>query len=317
MIETRTATESERQAWLAGWRDRLRSRYDVPARPAGWAARRIQGCVSRLEEAPETAVTAVTAMLTSSGDVAGILAVSAADVDGLPAAFISDVWVAPAHRRAGYGSAAVRLAEDWAARRRLRAVWLMTEPGELAQAGLSARYPVRSQQMIRELTGPGDLAAGLAGRAMTESEHAAWRAVVERGYAADVAGSGSMPAGQAAAAARASFDELLPGGLSTAGHSFLCLCADGEVVATNWVFHHHEPSLSWVYAVDVHEQHRGRGYGRAAMLLGERAALDAGDTHLGLNVFGHNAIAIGLYDAMGYQAYDQARSLDIAADGPG
>ena len=53
------------------------------------------------------------------------------------------------------------------------------------------------------------------------------------------------------------------------------------------------------------------------MLLGERAALDAGEQHLGLNVFGHNAVAIGLYDAMGYQAYDQARSLDIAVDGPG
>jgi ribosomal protein S18 acetylase RimI-like enzyme len=47
------------------------------------------------------------------------------------------------------------------------------------------------------------------------------------------------------------------------------------------------------------------------MILGEQATLAAGDTYLGLNVFGHNDVAIGLYESMGYRAYDHGRSIEL------
>ena len=47
------------------------------------------------------------------------------------------------------------------------------------------------------------------------------------------------------------------------------------------------------------------------MIIGERATLEAGDTHLALNVFGQNHVAISLYTAMGYRAYDAGRSVDL------
>ena len=47
------------------------------------------------------------------------------------------------------------------------------------------------------------------------------------------------------------------------------------------------------------------------MIIGERATLEAGDTHLALNVFGQNHVAISLYNAMGYRAYDAGRSVDL------
>ena len=47
------------------------------------------------------------------------------------------------------------------------------------------------------------------------------------------------------------------------------------------------------------------------MIVGERAAIDVGDTHLALNVFGQNRVAISLYNAMGYRAYDAGRSVDL------
>src|SRR5271165_4006003 len=93
--------------------------------------------------------------------------------------------------------------------------------------------------------------------------------------------------------------------------SFLCLCAGGEVVATNWIGHHYGPGVSWVYGVETHAGHRGKGYGRAAMIIGAEATLAAGDAHLGLNVFGHNAVAIGMYESMGYRAYDHGRSIEL------
>ena len=146
---------------------------------------------------------------------------------------------------------------------------------------------------------------------MTQAEFADWRAETVRGYAADIVESGTLPAAEAAVAAATQFDQLIPDGLLTEDHSFLCLCASGEVVATNWLGHHRSPGTSWVFGVETHENHRGKGYGRAAMIVGERATLAAGDTHLGLNVFGHNDVAIAMYVGMGYRAYDHGRSIEL------
>jgi len=246
------------------------------------------------------------------GDSAtGMLAVSLLEQNGTTDAMLCDLWIAPAHRGTGHGARALRLAEEWARAHRAGSLWMLTDPGDPAHAALFARYPVRAQRMISKPDGPGELAAGLEGRPMAAAEYAAWRAGEERGYAADATDSGSMSADEATAAAAAEFDRLLPDGLRTPGHSFLCLCSGGEVVATNWLLHHRDPGVSWVYAVQVREQFRGRGYGRAAMVIGERAALGAGDTHVALNVFGHNHVAIGLYSSMGYRAYDHGRSVDL------
>ena len=75
--------------------------------------------------------------------------------------------------------------------------------------------------------------------------------------------------------------------------------------------HHRGPGISWIYDVEVAAEFRGKGYGRAAMIIGERAALDAGDTHLALNVFGDNEVAIRLYESMGYRRYEDGRSIAI------
>ncbi len=56
----------------------------------------------------------------------------------------------------------------------------------------------------------------------------------------------------------------------------------------------------WVWDVRIEEAHRGKGYGRATMVLAEVEARRRGATELGLNVFGHNEIARRLYESMGY-----------------
>ena len=97
--------------------------------------------------------------------------------------------------------------------------------------------------MIKRLTEPDVLADGLVGRPMSELEYASWRADLVRGYAADMANSGTLPDAQAASQAAAQADQLLPDGLRTPGQSFLCLCAKGEPVATNWICHRHQLGL--------------------------------------------------------------------------
>jgi ribosomal protein S18 acetylase RimI-like enzyme len=41
------------------------------------------------------------------------------------------------------------------------------------------------------------------------------------------------------------------------------------------------------------------------------AATLTGDTHIALNVFIHNKVAINLYDALGYNTVDEHRSTNL------
>ena len=308
MIETRAPTEAELAAWRDDWQVRLDAWYHQPDVPAEWISQRVARHVSLLDTSESSCIFA----LESGSDVVGMLAVVLTQQDGLPGAIVSDIWIAPGQRRRGFATAALRLAEHWAAERQARSVWMLTNPAERVHADFFRGYPLRAHQMIKRISAPGPLADGLEGRPMTAEEFAGWRVESVADFAADLADSGTLSAADAASTAAAQFDTLVPAGLETEDHTFLCLCAGGEVVATNWLAHHFSPGVSWVYAVETHEGHRGKGYGRAAMVIGEQATLAAGDTHLALNVFGHNAVAISLYEAMGYRAYDHGRSIELS-----
>jgi GNAT superfamily N-acetyltransferase len=307
MIGVREATVPEIAAWRDDWRARLEYWHGAADVPADWANQQAEGRMANYA----TAAQAGTFALTLNDAVVGIMALSAADEDGIRAGFIDDIWIAEQHRRKGHAAEAIAWAEQWAQAADATALWASTDPTEPAHAALFRSYPVRAHQMIKKLTEPDKLADGLEGRPMSEAEFAGWCAELVRGYAADLANSGTLPDAQAATQAAAQADQLLPDGLRTANQSFLCLHANGEAVATNWVCHRRGPGISWVYGVEVSPERRGKGYGRAAMIIGERAALEAGDTHLALNVFGHNDVAIRLYESMGYRRYEDGRSIAL------
>ena len=314
MIEVREATGPEADRWQEDWRRRLEAALGGHDVLPDWVGHQVQRRVADYLDAAQRSAYAVTA----GRQTVGILALVPAPEGGPPQATIADLWIAPPHRRRGYGSAALQWAESQArhqagseAGAQAGSLWVRTDPADPAQVALFRRYPVRSQVMIKRLPGPDSLPDGVEARPMTETRFAAFRAEMIRGYAADIASSGTLPAADAAARAAAETDETLPDGLNTANHTFLCLHAGAEEVAINWLCHHREPGASWVYGVEVGERHRGQGYGRAAMIAGEQATLAAGDTHLSLNVFGSNAVATRLYERMGYQAVDQSRSIDL------
>jgi len=60
------------------------------------------------------------------------------------------------------------------------------------------------------------------------------------------------------------------------------------------------PSL-FIFDITVEEAHRGRGYGKAAMLFAEEEARRRGLDRVALNVFGANAVARNLYRSLGYE----------------
>ncbi len=52
-------------------------------------------------------------------------------------------------------------------------------------------------------------------------------------------------------------------------------------------------------------EYRGQGLGRALLEATERAVAECGVGALALNVFGQNAVAIGLYESAGYRVTAQ------------
>jgi len=306
VIDARPATARETESWLEGWRARLQAWY-TPYGPSDlWVDHHIQ----RRLRSHNNAAQAFVFVVTSDGDPVGILAAAQVENEGPLTTVINDLWVAPEHRRRGYATSAVEWTRSWAASRTKRLA-MVTDPTDPAHMALFGQNPLRAQMMIKQVSGVDSVPDGHTGRPMTEAEFVPWRAEQVRGYAGDIFGSGLLPLPEATTRAETQFDELLPQGMRTADNTFLCVDFGGEVVATIWLSHHYHPGTSWVFGVEVSQQSRGRGHGRAAMLLGEQSTLTAGDTHLALNVFGNNTTAIGLYDRLGYGTVDQQRSVDL------
>jgi ribosomal protein S18 acetylase RimI-like enzyme len=149
---------------------------------------------------------------------------------------------------------------------------------------------------------------GLWVRPPTQEEFEQWLPRQQAAYARAIAESGALPAAAAAEKARRDIARRFSGGLSSPGQVILRLMAGEQPVGWLWLnvpVIDGDPLMAWVNDVEVDPEYRGRGYGRAAMLLAEREARAHGMTSLGLNVHGQNTAARSLYDSLGYQVMTQ------------
>ncbi|MDH2445157.1 GNAT family N-acetyltransferase [Amnibacterium sp. CER49] len=139
-------------------------------------------------------------------------------------------------------------------------------------------------------------------RPMTQVEFEMWQEHEVEAYAVDIAEASGVPLDEARRRSATQTAELLPDGLRTAGaHLLRILDAEGGPVGVLWVGPHpRRPAAGWVYDIEIDEERRGQGFGRAAMLAAEAVAADEGWTAIGLNVFGRNVRARALYESLGY-----------------
>ncbi|MEU0525457.1 GNAT family N-acetyltransferase [Streptomyces niveus] len=224
---------------------------------------------------------------------------------GTPAGVLRRLRIDEADRRRGRGTIAVLAAEEvlrgWGCGQVVASV-----PAE-AEGALrlleSLGHTERSRNMLKELDRePPVLPAGLVGRGMEEAEYALWAELSFDGFRQSWVDRG-LPEEQARAKAESSRRQLLPDGLASPGTSIDVLVHDGEVVGHVWVGTRElSPGVvvAFVYDVEVPEDQRGKGYGRALMLHAERIADGTGTGALGLHVFAGNTPAIGLYESLGY-----------------
>ncbi|QKW18674.1 GNAT family N-acetyltransferase [Kitasatospora sp. NA04385] len=225
---------------------------------------------------------------------------------------ICELEVAEPDRRRGRATVAVLAAEEvlryWGCAR--AQVTVPVEAPVALRLARSLGYTEQMRNLGKRLdhlpTRPDGLPDGLTDRPVTPEEYPLWQRAAVAGYREELIGAGLGP-DEAAARAENDHRRALPVGLSTVGTVLRRLLdADGNVLGTIWVTLHQDrlpdgSPLAWVMLVEVAPEHRGRGHGRTLMRIAERECLRAGVRHLGLNVFRDNAVAIGLYESLGYR----------------
>ncbi|MFF8266642.1 GNAT family N-acetyltransferase [Streptomyces sp. NPDC016562] len=285
------AITAEPAQWRGGFEERVLAGY------------RAAGCSERLARALlERAVKGIDDW-TVATDGEGWIAVGVTEDNGATVGRIHDLTV-PSGRA---------WAERWCAEHGAQRVEVRLTGGVGAE--VFADYPVLGQNRMRAAAEEPELPPGLTVRPLTEEEYPLWYAGQEAAYIADIVRAGALTPQQAKEKSDQDFGRNLPQGFHSPGHAFYAMEADGEVVGTGWLNHGFLPGVTFGFSLDVREQHRGKGYGRAAMAVGEWATRQGGDEAMMFNVFGGNEIAMSLYDSTGFAVLDEYRSLDLQPPG--
>jgi ribosomal protein S18 acetylase RimI-like enzyme len=155
-------------------------------------------------------------------------------------------------------------------------------------------------------------------RPIRPDEFSDWLPRMRDRYAQDMVQNGGVSTERATAKAVADIERLLPDGSLPAEQAVLVIEADGEPVGNLWVAERDEAAFRslFVYELHVEEEYRGRGYGKAAMVLAEDEARRSGLDRIALNVFGGNTRARGLYLALGYEENAVAMSKRLLDGAP-
>ncbi|MET8295279.1 GNAT family N-acetyltransferase [Streptomyces sp. NPDC005180] len=278
---------AQQGAWRGGFEERLLAAY------------RGAGCSEALARALMERATQGIDGWTLATDGAGWIAVEVTEEHGRTLGRIHDMTVP--HGRAW--------AERWCAERGATRVGVRLVGG--AEPGAFADYPVRGQNRIRAVAEAPALPAELTVRRLREEEYGDWYAREAESYVADIVRSGTLTPQQAREKSDRDFAEQLPQGYRTPGHAFYAMEAEGMVIGTGWVNHGFLPGVTFGFSLEVHEEHRGKGYGRAAMAVGAWATRQGGDEALMFNVFGGNEVAMGLYDSAGFAVLEEHRSIGL------
>ncbi len=133
---------------------------------------------------------------------------------------------------------------------------------------------------------------------MEEEAFLAWLPHLRDDYAEDLVRDFGMSPEKAKAQAVAEID-----GHRSAEHSVFVIEVEGEPVGHLWLVERrdaYEPTLV-VYDIDVDEPHRGRGYGKEAMVFAEEEARRRGLTRIALHVGARNDRARNLYRSLGFE----------------
>lgn len=140
---------------------------------------------------------------------------------------------------------------------------------------------------------------------------------VRRGYIGQKVAQGSWDAADAEAATEEELAALFPGGALLDGHEVYLLRDDADPASAEPLGHlwigvlRQMSGTLYVFDLEIREDARGRGIGRAAMVFAEHRARALGCRNVALHVFGGNTGAIDLYRSLGYQVIDLTMKKEL------
>ena len=303
MIDLRPLTDDELAAWREGLEDRLVATRATGGLPEEQARARVSSFLSKHDPAGESAVVR---RVVQDGGPQGTLWAEPLDPQRV---LLVELDVPPTVAAAAVSSLLDQLGEE------VRELSLGLHPGDTATAAVVESFAPQlvATNMVLDLSLPVRDDDRVVLRPMTEDEFARFMDATVDSYAESLHDSGAQPTLDAALAeSRRQHDELLPDGLATAGmHLWRALAGDRDV-GLLWI--HVDGAWSFIYDIEMEEAVRGQGLGTATLRAGARAAREAGATHLGLNVFGHNDGARRLYAREGYATTEEFYTLAATPD---
>jgi ribosomal protein S18 acetylase RimI-like enzyme len=138
---------------------------------------------------------------------------------------------------------------------------------------------------------------------MTQAEYDVYIERLITDYAQDNVRAGYWSEDEALERSRQQTVSLLPQGLQTKNH-YLYTMFDGDMaVGIIWLRAELDRpvKVGFLFDVEIHQEFRGRGYGREIMSLIEEKARKLDIKKLALHVFGYNDVARKLYESAGYE----------------
>jgi ribosomal protein S18 acetylase RimI-like enzyme len=152
-------------------------------------------------------------------------------------------------------------------------------------------------------------------RKMSSDEFRVFRSHTIAEYAKAHSSVGNWSEAESLERSTQAINELLPDGENTDQALVLtALNEEGNSIGYLWIGLQRRggsPGEAWIYDIELYEEFRGKGYGRALLHLAEHEAKAHGVKKLGLNVFGNNPIARNLYESSGFAITSMQMAKDL------
>ena len=133
---------------------------------------------------------------------------------------------------------------------------------------------------------------------MSEQRYAIWSKRIWELYEQELVDSG-ISQSKAKQQCDEGREASMPNGVLQPGNEVFESFHNNESVGIVWLW---IDNNEWfIYDIDIDEEHRGKGLGRATMRAIEAYVKNQGGTAIGLSVFGFNEIAKKLYESEGYE----------------
>ncbi|MEK4487023.1 GNAT family N-acetyltransferase [Psychrobacillus sp. FSL H8-0484] len=135
---------------------------------------------------------------------------------------------------------------------------------------------------------------------MNSDEYQKYITSAIKSYAEEKVLSGNWYQEESISKAEEEYTKLLPNGEKTESNYLYTILNDDEAIGVIWLAQKSEKE-GFIYDINILEKYQGFGYAKEAMKQIENVGQKLGMIKIGLHVFGHNKIARGLYEKLGYQ----------------